>query len=1084
MSRQAFFRLIVAMTLLLTTPMLLPTWASPLRQGKEPGGYGIQSTPTVAIQNEYIRAMSSNGGRFVIGTTGGDPRTSNDDNKRLLYGYPTNVGSSFSTLRIVNSTITSDYRLGSTSWESGIAPIAPPTSDGTTITTIWEKDGVRVEEKLYFAQNSDTGRMDTTAIEYTLRNNNSSNRDIGLRIMLDVMVGNNDGAPYLILGVGQVTRQAEWRGVNVPEYWVAYESATFNPVSLKARGQLAGGNAVRPDRFIVADWPQAHRTVWDYTVDPNDSVTNDSAIILYYNPVTLGPGQTKIYRTYYGIARSGETAQIELTGLEVTQAIQNWENDVVLIQDRPTFVRAHVRSTSGGVDDVTAELIGRRDGSPLPGSPLQPANRGGNIDVLEKPDRLQLMDSFYFELPASWRSGTIELEFRGVNRTIVCRERAGIDDDCKAQVTFSQSPPADIRLVGIAWRENGVRHEPTWDDIRQVVQEIESTFPIPRLNWDSPYGIELVFSAGQPRGRLQFIGLNSMLKIHRTLDGCISSWPVNCKRYYLGILVDPPTFGVWGWADGIPADVATAYLTNDFFTPPHELGHLTGRYHTNCKGDEARADSSYPYPGGKISRDTSGDNAFFGFDINTKRIYSHNTGDLMSYCRPIWPSDWTYRHIRDHLVSRYSQSTSRSLAVLSGDPAILVSGVVTPTAGTGRLQSVLTVESPASVSSPASGTYEIRFEDNAGQTLASYSFEPDYGVDSCVGCPADIGSTVGTFAFLLPRNARTARIVLLRNGQALDSRLASAHTPSVTVEYPNGGESLTGPTATLKWSANDPDGDTLEYTIQYSVDAGTSWQTLVSGWQSATYELNLGLIAGTNQGLLRVLASDGFHTAQDQSNGTFSVARHAPQASIRTPVNDSMYVATQTVILEGSAYDNEDGQLGDAALTWSSNLNGVLGTGRSLAINASALAEGTHTITLTARDSDGQTGNANLTIRIYRTRPVLAASLAVAPAELRFTSRLNGGQTDWQSLSIRNSGDGTIIWSASADQGWIRVSSPNGTAPTDILVAADPTGLAIGQYTGRIAVTASGAAGSPQIIQVTFLVQTPQREVYLPVIMK
>ena len=192
MTKRKLFQLIGIITLLLTPLTPLPTRASPPTQGKGPGEIDIQSTPSESIENEYIKALTSEGGRFIIGTTGG-PDTSNDNNKQLLFGYPTSVGSSFSTLRVINGSTTTDYQLGSVDWPStGIAPIAPPASDGTTITTIWEQDGVRVEERLYFAQNTDTGRSDTTAIEYTIKNNNSTSREVGLRTMLDVMVGDNE----------------------------------------------------------------------------------------------------------------------------------------------------------------------------------------------------------------------------------------------------------------------------------------------------------------------------------------------------------------------------------------------------------------------------------------------------------------------------------------------------------------------------------------------------------------------------------------------------------------------------------------------------------------------------------------------------------------------------------------------------------------------------------------------------------------------------------------------------------------------------------------------------------------------------
>lgn len=310
MSEQKFCRLLVIILLLLMPLTPMPTQASPPMQGKGPRGVGVQSIPTEVIENEFLKVMSSEGGRFIIGTAGGDPDTSDDDNKPLLFGYPSNVGSSFSTLRVISGTVTADYRLGGTDWPSvGITPLTPPTSDGTSITTIWEQDGVRVEERLRFVPNSYTGRLDTTAIEYTVQNNNATDRDVGLRILLDVMVGENDGAPFYIPGAGQVTHQTEWRSTAVPDYWIAHESSSFAPGGFRGRGELTGDDATPPDRFVVVDWSQSHSSTWDFAIDPSDLVTNDSAVMLYYDPVTLGPGQVRSYRTNYGLA--GAEAQLD-----------------------------------------------------------------------------------------------------------------------------------------------------------------------------------------------------------------------------------------------------------------------------------------------------------------------------------------------------------------------------------------------------------------------------------------------------------------------------------------------------------------------------------------------------------------------------------------------------------------------------------------------------------------------------------------------------------------------------------------------------------------------------------------------------
>ena len=58
----------------------------------------------------------------------------------------------------------------------------------------------------------------------------------------------------------------------------------------------------------------------------------------------------------------------------------------------------------------------------------------------------------------------------------------------------------------------------------------------------------------------------------------------------------------------------------------------------------------------------------------------------------------------------------------------------------------------------------------------------------------------------------------------------------------------------------------------------------------------------------------------------------------------------------------EDGILGDGALSWRSDLAGDLGTGTQLAVEG--LDAGKHTITLTARDSDGQAGSATTIIYV------------------------------------------------------------------------------------------------------------------------
>ena len=156
-------------------------------------------------------------------------------------------------------------------------------------------------------------------------------------------------------------------------------------------------------------------------------------------------------------------------------------------------------------------------------------------------------------------------------------------------------------------------------------------------------------------------------------------------------------------------------------------------------------------------------------------------------------------------------------------------------------------------------------------------------------------------------------------------------------------------------------------------------------------------------------------------------------------------------------------------LAWTSDLNGPLGTGTSLAINAMTLQEGTHTITLTATDSTNQTSSASISIGIFRTRPPLPATLSVSPVELTF--RLARGQTATQTVAIRNSGDGDLEWSAGADQPWIHLEAASGATPYNLDIMVDATGLTLGEYSGQVTIDAPGAVGSPQVVTVNLLVQ-------------
>ncbi|MGD9008650.1 MAG: SBBP repeat-containing protein [Desulfobacteraceae bacterium] len=78
-----------------------------------------------------------------------------------------------------------------------------------------------------------------------------------------------------------------------------------------------------------------------------------------------------------------------------------------------------------------------------------------------------------------------------------------------------------------------------------------------------------------------------------------------------------------------------------------------------------------------------------------------------------------------------------------------------------------------------------------------------------------------------------------------------------------------------------------------------------------------------------------------------------PDAYITSPSEGSTFTVGDDIQFEGSGIDAEDGSLTGAFLVWRSDLDGQIGTGVNFTRND--LSVGTHTITLTATDSGGDT---------------------------------------------------------------------------------------------------------------------------------
>ncbi|MCH2134101.1 MAG: S8 family serine peptidase [Phycisphaerales bacterium] len=90
-------------------------------------------------------------------------------------------------------------------------------------------------------------------------------------------------------------------------------------------------------------------------------------------------------------------------------------------------------------------------------------------------------------------------------------------------------------------------------------------------------------------------------------------------------------------------------------------------------------------------------------------------------------------------------------------------------------------------------------------------------------------------------------------------------------------------------------------------------------------------------------------------------ANTAPTVSISSPSNGSAVTEGDSVTFSGSASDDEDGSL-SGEISWSSNLDGNLGTGAS--VQRSDLSVGTHVITASVTDSGNLSDSTSVSLTV------------------------------------------------------------------------------------------------------------------------
>ena len=265
--------------------------------------------------------------------------------------------------------------------------------------------------------------------------------------------------------------------------------------------------------------------------------------------------------------------------------------------------------------------------------------------------------------------------------------------------------------------------------------------------------------------------------------------------------------------------------------------------------------------------------------------------------------------------------------------------------------------------------------------------------------------------------------------------------PAVVITAPaDGATAVAGEEIVFAASASDTeDGD---------LSAEIAWASDVAGPLGSGASLELTDLAEGTHVVTASVTDAGDLAGSATVTVTVEAANTAPGVTITAPADGATFVTGEPVAFTASAEDLEDGDL-SAAIAWSSDVAGSLGSGASLVLTD--LAAGTHVVTASVTDAGDLAGSAAVTVTVEEntapgvtlTAPASGATF-VAGEPVAFAASASDGEEGDLSDSI--------AWTSD-------VAGPLGSGASLVL-----TDLSVGAHVVTASVTdAGGLAGSATV---------------------
>jgi hypothetical protein len=854
----------------------------------------------------------------------------------------------------------------------------PPTLDGVISSGEWDmsnklpfdngflsfrNDGIRLYvliDVLYDLHADDLGSGDYFYLTFDTNQNGVIDPNVDMNYGVTVNEHNLRYQYYLganiWTGLQPSTRSARARGFGCFAADGSFSLASFKPIKLNCTKhrvwelaidldeiQAVAGETLKMGVKVASATPAyINELPENFTEDFSDLISVVTAPVVFLAP------------------DPDYTITLDTDAIEITQAIQDRDNTLALVEDKTTVARVYVDVNNAAIGQgVTAFLYGSRNGVDLPGSPLMKFyNAPTSIN------RTELNHTANFALPVSWDEGTVTFSSRA--RSLHEQEVSSTPFN----LTFSEREVPVYWYVPINTGTNNTPNLISNTEMDSQRSYLEAIYPVPSVTWvQKPWTVIGPTTIG-----------NTIADLNDYYNSVALAWlltviftgkePFALPDQIYGFV---PSGGGLSDPTWIGANGRVGYGfrgTSREGTLAHEINHNLDRSSDGTWGRHipfgcgaSGTDPSWPYANDDIQE--------VGFDTRLPwvdnaaqtNVIPGTTPDIMSYCQSgILPTKWISPYRWTNLFNNFAPSGVSALSAAAvATNVYYLSGAIQED-GTGSLNPAFIQLGEPSIPENE-GNAEIQLLGPKGELVGNLIFNIDFLDD-----PEEPFST-SFFNLRIPvPETAVSRIVLVYKDQVVDEILVSSNAPTITVNSPSvNGQSLSevgalaaGSLVTLSWTASDLDNDPLSFTILYSPDNGANWYPVASNITGSSYDIDTSVLPGGDGGIFRVIVTDGANTSEDDNDTPVVLPDNSPVVLI----SGAHQVPNGTVVsLSGDAYDAEDGDLPEEQYAWSEG-DTALGYGKTLDV---LLDLGIHSITLTVSDSNENTTSVNYMVIVGNT---------------------------------------------------------------------------------------------------------------------